>query len=56
LGVGLLEFHQLDQMVRAGRAAARALLEEAGEDLASPAPASRATPVITMDDMSSAGR
>jgi predicted acylesterase/phospholipase RssA len=28
LGVGLLEFHQFDRMVRAGRAAARALLEE----------------------------
>ena len=26
LGVGLLEFHQLDRMVEAGRAAARALL------------------------------
>ena len=33
LGVGLLEFHQLDRMVAAGRAAARALLEEAGGDL-----------------------
>ena len=27
LGVGLLEFHQLDRMVLAGRQAARALLE-----------------------------
>ncbi len=36
LGVGLLEFHQLDRMVQAGRAAARALLEEAGGDLAVP--------------------
>jgi NTE family protein len=34
LGVGLLEFHQLDRMVDAGRAAARALLAEAGDDLA----------------------
>jgi len=34
LGVGLLEFHQLDRMVEAGRAAARALLEAAGGDLA----------------------
>jgi predicted acylesterase/phospholipase RssA len=34
LGVGLLEFHQLDRMIDAGRAAARALLEEAGGDLA----------------------
>jgi predicted acylesterase/phospholipase RssA len=33
LGVGLLEFHQMDRMVAAGRAAARALLEEAGGDL-----------------------
>ena len=33
LGVGLLEFHQLDRMVLAGRAAARALLEEASGDL-----------------------
>jgi hypothetical protein len=33
LGVGLLEFHQLDRMVGAGRAAARALLEEAAGDL-----------------------
>ena len=36
LGVGLLEFHQLDRMVRAGRAAARVLLEQAGDDLAGP--------------------
>jgi NTE family protein len=36
LGVGLLEFHQLDRMVAAGRAAARALLEQAGDDLALP--------------------
>ena len=33
LGVGLLEFHQLDRMVQAGRAAARALLDEAAGDL-----------------------
>ncbi len=33
LGVGLLEFHQLDRMIEAGRAAGRALLEEAGDDL-----------------------
>lgn len=32
-GVGLLEFHQLDRMVEAGRSAARALLAEAGGDL-----------------------
>ncbi len=33
-GVGLLEFHQLDQMVESGRAAGRALLAEAGPLLA----------------------
>ena len=32
LGVGLLEFHQFDRMVQAGRLAARALLEETGGD------------------------
>jgi predicted acylesterase/phospholipase RssA len=30
MGVGLLEFHQLDRMVESGRAAGRALLDEAG--------------------------
>ncbi len=45
LGVGLLEFHQLDRMIGAGRAAARALLEQAGDDLGSPdvVPLERAT-------------
>lgn len=33
-GVGLLEFHQMDRMVQSGRAAARALLEQAEGDLA----------------------
>ncbi|HEX2895416.1 MAG TPA: DHA2 family efflux MFS transporter permease subunit [Marmoricola sp.] len=33
LGVGLLEFHQLDRMIDAGRAAARVLLEQTGGDL-----------------------
>jgi predicted acylesterase/phospholipase RssA len=33
LGVGLLEFHQMDRMVEAGRLAARALLEATGGDL-----------------------
>src|SRR6478735_8906280 len=33
MGVGLLEFHQLDRIVQAGRAAARALLEQASGDL-----------------------
>ena len=33
LGVGLLEFHQMDLLVEAGRAAARALLEQTGGDL-----------------------
>ncbi|MCF6378261.1 DHA2 family efflux MFS transporter permease subunit [Nocardioides KLBMP 9356] len=32
-GVGLLEFHQLDRMIEAGRSAARTLLEQAGGDL-----------------------
>ena len=36
LGVGLLEFHQLDLMVEAGRAAARQLLERTGGDLHGP--------------------
>jgi predicted acylesterase/phospholipase RssA/CRP-like cAMP-binding protein len=36
LGVGLLEFHQLDRMIRAGRSAARALLDAAGDELAGP--------------------
>jgi predicted acylesterase/phospholipase RssA len=36
LGVGLLEFHQLDRMIEAGRFAARALLEQAGGDLGVP--------------------
>jgi hypothetical protein len=33
LGVGLLEFHQIDRMVLAGREAARALLAEGSLDL-----------------------
>jgi NTE family protein len=33
MGVGLLEFHQLDQVAHAGRLAARTLLEEAGDEL-----------------------
>ena len=33
MGVGLLEFHQLDRMIASGRAAARALLEQASGDL-----------------------
>ncbi|MGB4137265.1 MAG: MDR family MFS transporter/patatin-like phospholipase family protein, partial [Microbacterium sp.] len=33
MGVGLLEFHQYDRMIEAGRAAARTLLEQAGGDL-----------------------
>ncbi len=40
MGVGLLEFHQLDRMVQAGRAAARALLEQACRDLGVVHPAS----------------
>ena len=33
LGVGLLEFHQIDRMVLAGREAARALLADGSLDL-----------------------
>jgi EmrB/QacA subfamily drug resistance transporter len=33
MGVGLLEFHQLDRMVESGRQAGRALLEEYGDQL-----------------------
>ena len=39
MGVGLLEFHQLDRMVQSGRAAARALLEQASGDLGAHPPA-----------------
>jgi len=41
LGVGLLEFHQIDRMVLAGREAARALLAEGSLDLGA-----RAEPVV----------
>ena len=34
MGVGLLEFHQLDRMVESGRAAGRAVLEQASDLLA----------------------
>ncbi len=33
MGVGLLEFHQLDRMVESGRQAGRALLEQYGDEL-----------------------
>ncbi|KGN31307.1 hypothetical protein N802_04255 [Knoellia sinensis KCTC 19936] len=33
MGVGLLEFHQLDRMIESGRAAARDLLDRVGDDL-----------------------
>ncbi|HEY7859006.1 MAG TPA: DHA2 family efflux MFS transporter permease subunit [Candidatus Nanopelagicales bacterium] len=36
LGVGLLEFHQFDRLVAAGRTAARMLLERTGGDLSDP--------------------
>jgi len=32
LGVGLLEFHQMDRMVQAGRQAGRAVLDRLAED------------------------
>jgi predicted acylesterase/phospholipase RssA len=45
LGVGLLEFSQLDRMVQAGRQAARALLEATDGDLsAAPVPVAPAVP------------
>ena len=47
LGVGMLEFHQLDRMVEAGRMAARALLDATGGDLH--APQSQAA-VASIDD------
>ncbi|HSN06872.1 MAG TPA: DHA2 family efflux MFS transporter permease subunit [Candidatus Angelobacter sp.] len=31
MGVGLLEFHQIDRMIESGRAAARAVLDQAGD-------------------------
>ncbi|GAA1477076.1 MFS transporter [Nocardioides aestuarii] len=42
MGVGLLEFHQMDQVVRAGRLAARQLLDQAGDHLGQPTPTSDA--------------
>lgn len=36
LGVGLLEFHQMDRMVQAGRSAARTLLEAAAGEIGAP--------------------
>ncbi len=47
-GVGLLEFHQLDRMVQAGRDAARALLAEAGPDLTRREPQPDAPGAITL--------
>ena len=48
LGVGLLEFHQLDRMVQAGREAARALLAEGGPDLSQRETAPHAPVVVTL--------
>jgi len=48
LGVGLLEFHQMDRMVQAGRDAARALLAEAGPDLSGREPVPDAPVAITL--------
>ena len=36
MGVGMLEFHQIDTMIAAGRVAARALLDEVGDALTAP--------------------
>lgn len=50
MGVGLLEFHQFDRMVQAGRAAARLLLEETGGDLAArPSPAAEPLDGVPVD-------
>ena len=47
MGVGLLEFHQFDRMVQAGRAAVRQLLAEASGDVfAVPPPPDEAAPGI----------
>ena len=48
LGVGLLEFHQMDRMVQAGRDAARALLAEAGPDLSQRAATPHGPAAITL--------
>ena len=49
-GVGLLEFHQLDRMIEAGRSAARALLEQAGGDLTGHLAAESEVPAAESDD------
>ncbi len=57
LGVGLLEFHELDRMIAAGRSAARALLERAGDALGpppAPAESDPMTPVATLENAPSA--
>jgi predicted acylesterase/phospholipase RssA/CRP-like cAMP-binding protein len=48
LGVGLLEFHQMDRMVQAGRDAARALLADGGPDLSQRGVAPAAPVVVTL--------
>jgi predicted acylesterase/phospholipase RssA len=48
LGVGLLEFHQMDRMVQAGREAARVLLAEGGPDLVQRETAPQAHLVVTL--------
>src|SRR5918993_1967959 len=59
MGVGLLEFHQFDRMVQAGRDAARLLLEQAGGDLVSTNAEMSPAPAAAEDlppDPASAGR
>jgi EmrB/QacA subfamily drug resistance transporter len=48
LGVGLLEFHQMDRMVQAGREAARVLLADGGPDLSQRGAAPPAPVVVTL--------
>ena len=59
MGVGLLEFHQFDRMVQAGREAARVLLERAGGDLGSTSAAMSTGPAAAEElppDPAQAGR
>jgi predicted acylesterase/phospholipase RssA len=59
MGVGLLEFHQFDRMVQAGREAARVLLEQAGGDLGSTSAAMSTGPAAAEElppDPAQAGR
>ena len=54
MGVGLLEFHQMDRMVESGRAAVRTLLERAGGDLRSSATEHRPPHLLTAPELTEA--